>query len=281
MAYLAGCAAMIVTSPPARVAATLTITDALTERFGLLVIIMLGETVKGVVDGLAGAPGALSITTGLVAVVVGFGAWWTYFDFAGHRRPRATPLATVQWILTHLPLAGAMTAMAAAMPTLVEYAHDSRTPAAAAWVLCGSVAVVLCATMVLVVGLQAWDETPGLYRPLARTSVVVAVIVVVLGTIIPLRCCSPSRSCFSSASPGASPWRTASPERNRTASHGRNRSGSGMPRPADRPAGRIAGRAREAGRGSVRSAISRHSAHSHPPSAFLDTSAESERMEAM
>ncbi|MBC7273772.1 MAG: low temperature requirement protein A, partial [Streptomyces sp.] len=109
MAYLAGFAAMIVTAPPARVAATLTITDALTERFGLLVIIMLGETVKGVVDGLAGSPGALSITTGLVAVVIGLGAWWTYFDFAGHRRPRATPLATVQWILTHLPLAGAMT----------------------------------------------------------------------------------------------------------------------------------------------------------------------------
>ena len=29
---------------------------------------------------------------GLVAVVVGFGAWWTYFDFAGHRSPRPEPV---------------------------------------------------------------------------------------------------------------------------------------------------------------------------------------------
>ena len=30
----------------------------------------------------------LTLAVGLVAVVVGFGAWWTYFDFAGDRRPR-------------------------------------------------------------------------------------------------------------------------------------------------------------------------------------------------
>ncbi|MEU6064584.1 hypothetical protein ABZ864_08780 [Streptomyces sp. NPDC047082] len=40
----------------------------------------------GVVDGLVDVPAcALTLAVGLVAIVVGFGAWWTYFDFAGHR----------------------------------------------------------------------------------------------------------------------------------------------------------------------------------------------------
>jgi len=85
-AYLAGFAAVILTATPA---AALFVTDALIERFGLLTIIVLGETLTGVVTGLADEPlSALSLSVGLAAAVVGFGAWWTYFDFAGHRHPR-------------------------------------------------------------------------------------------------------------------------------------------------------------------------------------------------
>jgi low temperature requirement protein LtrA len=129
-----------------------------------------------VVDGLAHEPtNALTLAVGLVAVVVGFGAWWTYFDFAGHRQPRPTRASTVQWMLVHLPLTAAVAAMGAAMVGLVEHAHDSRTPAATAWVLCGGAAVVLCATMVLATSLRVWRLDRGLYRPLARACVAAAV----------------------------------------------------------------------------------------------------------
>ena len=57
---------------------------------------------------MSGEPvGALTLAVGLVAVVVGFGAWWTYFDFAGGRRPRPERAASVQWMLGHLPLTAA------------------------------------------------------------------------------------------------------------------------------------------------------------------------------
>ncbi|MEV7028583.1 low temperature requirement protein A, partial [Kitasatospora sp. NPDC093558] len=111
VAYLAGFAAVVLRAAPVR-AVALTVTDALIERFGLLIIIVLGETVTGVVTGLAAEPvDALTLAVGLVAVVAGFGAWWTYFDFAGHREPRRTPPATVQWMLAHLPLTAAVAAM--------------------------------------------------------------------------------------------------------------------------------------------------------------------------
>src|SRR6516225_9133367 len=122
---------------------------------------------------------------GLVAVVVGFGAWWTYFDFAGGRHPRTEPAATLQWILGHLPLTAAVAAMGAAMVSLVDHAHDGRAPAATAWLLCGGAAVVLGATMLVAASLQAWDRDRSLYRPLAVTCAAVAVACLCLGAARP------------------------------------------------------------------------------------------------
>ena len=185
VAYLAGFTVVVGTAMPAQ-AVALSVTDALTERFGLFIIIVLGETVTGVVDGLAHEPtNALTLAVGLIAVVVGFGAWWTYFDFAGHRQPRPTRAATVQWMLVHLPLTAAVGAMGAAMVDLVEQAHDSRTPADTAWVLGGGAAVVLGATMALATTLPAWHQDRRLYRPLARTCVTAAVVAVAVSAARP------------------------------------------------------------------------------------------------
>ena len=184
-AYLAGFTVALLTATP-EVAAALTITDALIERFGLLIIIVLGEILTGVVAGLASQPiSALTLSVGLVAVVVGFGAWWTYFDFAGHRPLRPTTTASLQWMLSHLPLTAAVAALGAAMVSLIDHAHDSRTPAAAGWVLCAGVAVVLCATMLVSRTLQAWDSDRGLYQPLVRICVAVAVACLALGAVRP------------------------------------------------------------------------------------------------
>ncbi|MEV5007401.1 low temperature requirement protein A [Streptomyces sp. NPDC056159] len=184
-AYLAGFAVMLGTVIPIRENAV-TVTPALTERFGLLIIIVLGETVTGVVSGLAGRPAnALTLAVGLVAVVVGFGAWWTYFDFAGHRPPRPARASTVWWMLAHLPLTAAVAAMGTAMVGLVEHAHDSRTPATTAWVLCGGAATVLATTVLLTTSLQVWGQKRGLYRPLARLCAVVAAACLALGAARP------------------------------------------------------------------------------------------------
>ncbi|MEY9966158.1 low temperature requirement protein LtrA [Streptacidiphilus sp. MAP12-16] len=185
IAYLVGFGAVILGAAPGA-AATFTITDALIERFGLLIIIVLGETVTGVVSGLAAEPlSVLAVAVALIAVVVGFGAWWTYFDFAGHREPRQAPVATVQWMLTHLPLTAAVAAMGAAMVSLVEHAHAARTATATSWVLCGGAAVVLSSTMLVAASLEAWRSKRELYRPLSRTCAGAAVACLGLGAARP------------------------------------------------------------------------------------------------
>jgi hypothetical protein len=88
-------------------------------------------------------------------------------------------------MLSHLPLTAAVAAMGAAMVSLIDHAHGSRAPAAAAWVLCASTAVVLCATMAVSASLQAWDSDRDLYRGLARTCVAVAVACLALGALRP------------------------------------------------------------------------------------------------
>jgi low temperature requirement protein LtrA len=123
-AYLAGFAAVILTATPG---ASLTVTDALIERFGTLTIIVLGETLTGVVAGLASQPiSAVTLAVGLTAVVVGFGAWWTYFDFAGQRRPRPTQPATAQWMLSHCP------SRLPSPPWAPRWSASSTTPTTAA-----------------------------------------------------------------------------------------------------------------------------------------------------
>jgi low temperature requirement protein LtrA len=175
VAYLAGLAVVTATASPLQ-ADALIMTDSLIERFGLLIIIVLGETVTGVVSGLAHASvDALTLVVALTAVVAGFGAWWTYFDFAGDRPPRRARPATLVWMLTHLPLTAAVAGMGAALVSLIQHAHATRTPTATAWGLCTSAAVALASTALLTTCLHAWGDQPGRDRPLLLTMIAASV----------------------------------------------------------------------------------------------------------
>ena len=66
---------------------------------------MLGEVVFGVVDGLSHAErDTITIGTGAIALGIGLGFWWVYFDLIGGRLPRATSRSVVGWTLVHLPI---------------------------------------------------------------------------------------------------------------------------------------------------------------------------------
>ena len=105
---------------------------------------MLGETVVGVVNGINEADrDALTITTGVLGLGIGFGVFWNYFDVVGAREPRGDRRAIATWFFGHLPLTGAVAVTGAAMVGLVVNAHEGRTPTAVAWTLARAVAVTL------------------------------------------------------------------------------------------------------------------------------------------
>jgi low temperature requirement protein LtrA len=121
-------------------------TDSLVERFGGFTIIVLGEVVLGVVAGLSAAErDAKTIVTGMLALWLGFGFWWIYFDLVGRRLPRANRVALANWVMGHLPITLSITAAGAGMVSLIGHAHDATAPAGTSWLLAGAVAAGLLA----------------------------------------------------------------------------------------------------------------------------------------
>lgn len=165
---------------------TVAITDSLIERFGLLIIIVLGETVTGVVTGLSSDPAnAHRIAVGVICVVIGFGSWWTYFDFIGHRYPRKTVGGTTTWLIAHLPVSAAIAAMGATMPALITHATARRAPATATWIMCGGAAAVLVFMITLMASLDDWASSTRLLRSLALANVAAAAVAIGLAVARP------------------------------------------------------------------------------------------------
>jgi low temperature requirement protein LtrA len=149
-----------------------TASEAIVERFGLFVIIVLGEVVVGVVNGLAETPDNVEyIITALLGLLVGFGLWWMYFDFVGERSP-AHERAYGRWTLGHLPLKLSIAAIGGCMVNVLEHATDDRVPATTAWVMATAFSITMLSLTVLYRSLQSAIDHPNLYRKLVAGTLV-------------------------------------------------------------------------------------------------------------
>lgn len=128
-------------------------TEAASERFGLLVILVLGEVVVGAVNGLIEADRTpLAIVTGVLALAIGTGFWWNYFDSVGRRMP----IVRFQnyWLFLQLPIVGAIAAAGAGMISLIEHSSDATTPPGTAWLLAASSATYFVALAAVVLSTE-------------------------------------------------------------------------------------------------------------------------------
>jgi low temperature requirement protein LtrA len=148
----------------------LVVTGSMVERFGLFVIIVLGEVVVGVVSGMSQATRDVrTIATGVLCLGIGFGCWWTYFDFVGDRLPRTSPRAVSAWMFSHLPTTLSIAAAGAGMASLVEHAHDGRTPTASSWLIAAAIAGLLVSLLTAMRSLDDHERLAHVYRPLTPT----------------------------------------------------------------------------------------------------------------
>jgi low temperature requirement protein LtrA len=158
---------IVLAARSSRVGLGLTPTDSLVERFGLFTIIVLGEVVIGVVAGLSAAErDAKTIVTGMLALWMGFGFWWIYFDLVGGRLPRADGGALSNWVMSHLPITLSITAAGAGMVSLIGHAHDATAPAATSWLLAGAVATGLLALVLTERALVDAERLSVVFSPL-------------------------------------------------------------------------------------------------------------------
>ena len=169
-----------------RMSAAILPTESLVERFGLFTIIVLGEVILGVVAGLStGEQDAMTIVTGVLALVVGFGLWWIYFDLVGRRLPRQGRGTIWVWMLSHLPVQLGIVSAGAAIVSLVEQARDPNAPAETALLLGGSVALCLVALISTERALEDAVRLREVYRPLGVVLAVGAAISLLAGWLAP------------------------------------------------------------------------------------------------
>ncbi|HET9851704.1 MAG TPA: low temperature requirement protein A [Candidatus Limnocylindrales bacterium] len=161
-------------------------TESLVERFGLFTIIVLGELILSVVTGLSEAgPDPVTIVTGSLAMIVGFGLWWIYFDLVGRRLPRGGRGTVWTWMLSHLPIQLSIVGAGAGILHLVEHAHDPSTPPETALLLGGSVAIGLLALIVTERSLEDAVRLQDVYRPLSAVLATGAAIALLAGWLAP------------------------------------------------------------------------------------------------
>jgi low temperature requirement protein LtrA len=126
--------------------------EHLPERFGLLIILVLGESVAAVAVGVHDTHwDPTTVTAAILAFVVAAGLWWTYFDLtgaatthalsqrAGHR---TTPLHDI-YAYGHWPIALGLTAAGVGLEEAILHANQPSLSTAARWILCGGIALYL------------------------------------------------------------------------------------------------------------------------------------------
>ncbi|REJ76874.1 MAG: hypothetical protein DWQ36_16325 [Acidobacteria bacterium] len=121
------------------------------ERYGLLTIIVLGESFVKVLSDLADSAERVGWGTagqGGLALLITCSVWWIYFDDVVHSRIRPRPGARYIWLYSHLPLAIGITALGVGFKKAVG--HDPDVAASTAhWLLTGSLALVFASVAVL------------------------------------------------------------------------------------------------------------------------------------
>ena len=130
--------------------------EHLPERFGLFTIIVLGEAIIGVVNGVSQIN--WSITSTLCAIagfLTAFSLWWIYFENVSGSVLEAAPTTrksqTLQlWLYLHLPLVIGLAALGVGVEKgILAAGNGAIMPTAERWLLCGSVALCYAALSVL------------------------------------------------------------------------------------------------------------------------------------
>ncbi|MBT8195701.1 MAG: low temperature requirement protein A [Bacteroidia bacterium] len=116
----------------------------LPERFGLFIIIVLGESIVGIVKGLAEQHHLDShmISNFVLGFSIAFGLWWIYFDFIARRNSKPTTASSFAWGYLHLPFVIFVTAIGSGILVLVS-TESHYLPAEVIILMCLSLGLCL------------------------------------------------------------------------------------------------------------------------------------------
>jgi low temperature requirement protein LtrA len=120
----------------------------ISERYGLFILVVLGEAVMGAIGGMAQREywHLLSALCAILGLLMAFCFWWLYFDHASMAPAPAAKDEQKRWIYqvwlyAHFPLIIALSATGLAIGKVVLASQRIPLPEITRWVLCGGVAL--------------------------------------------------------------------------------------------------------------------------------------------
>lgn len=169
--------------------------DKFPERFGLLTMIVLGETVAGVIRGVvdvnaAGALTAVTAAEGALGLAIGFGMWWIYFDFVARRPTRPSFYGALGWVYLHVAALAAIVAVGVA---IAEVIADGASSSAARALLFGGLGAMLALIGALEFTLDRAPDEPS--HPYLSPAIKI-VVGAVLGTFAALGVGTPTAAAL-------------------------------------------------------------------------------------
>lgn len=160
-------------------------TSKLPERFGLFVMIVLGESVIGVVEGVSKNENLSLLTafTGLLGMTLVFGFWWVYFDFIARRPFKQTMGYSFAWAYLHMPLVIAITATGGGIAHVIAANEEAVLSDNVRILIASSVAVVLGVIGLIEITLRRKDNE--LTNPILSPSLKLgaALLIVIFGLL--------------------------------------------------------------------------------------------------
>jgi low temperature requirement protein LtrA len=126
--------------------------EHLPERFGLLIILVLGESVAAVAVGVHDTHwDPTTVTAAILAFVVAASLWWTYFDLTGaattrtlsQRAGHRSSLLHDIYAYGHWPIALGLTAAGVGLEEAILHGNQPSLSTGARWILAGGIALYL------------------------------------------------------------------------------------------------------------------------------------------
>lgn len=163
--------------------------DHMAERYGLLVIITLGEGIIGTVASLSAVvngPAGWSVDAVLVAIAgtgITFGMWWMYFTVPSGRVLRLHPERVFSWAYGHIVIFGALAAVGAGLHVAAYYLEHHTTLDAVGTVLSVAIPLAVFVLTLYVLWTTLMRRKDPFHLALLLGTSAVLILAVVLATV--------------------------------------------------------------------------------------------------
>lgn len=140
-------------------------TSKFPERFGLFTMIVLGESVVGVIVALSelqelGVLDGPDIVSGVLGLAIGFSLWWIYYDFVARRAPKPVFVTALFWVYLHAAALTAITATGVGVSVAIADTATGSLTDPSRYLLVGAVALALIGFAALQLTLARAEDEP-------------------------------------------------------------------------------------------------------------------------